>query len=186
MEQYSIEINSNDVTNYSRNGELNGAIFKWSMKELKKINKSSLEFGDPVRGVNQELRRMSYVEKLSQVNILLQFCMETLEWYSELSKKIVSNYKAQIPAISSEAIESIEKIFDDWLSFIQNVYIFFDSYEKKGSEEFDEKELKKFLNVTASILISWRKNLNLYYNLQTIQPPAERISEPEKEKEESV
>jgi hypothetical protein len=169
LDHLADEINSNDFAEYTREGRLNRPLFDWIMRELSKINEEAIIYGSPIQGLNQELRRMSYVEKLSQTNVVIQILLEALEWHSDtvkagVSKFIGINNAAAHPAIFKELIEQVNK----FVNSIKNCLA-----ELNGDKMVDltESEIKSYLVALPEILIAWRNLLNMYYNLQTAVIP---------------
>ncbi len=169
LDHLADEINSNDFAEYTREGRLNRPLFDWIMRELSKINEEAIIYGSPIKGLNQELRRMSYVEKLSQTNVVIQILLEALEWHSDtvkagVSKFIGINNAAAHPAIFKELIEQVNK----FVNSIKNCLA-----ELNGDKMVDltESEIKSYLVALPEILIAWRNLLNMYYNLQTAVIP---------------
>lgn len=182
LDYYASEINSNDLSEYTREGELNKPIFEWAIKELRRIDDEVIIYGSPIKGISQELKRMSYVEKLSQISIIIQMLVESLEWYSETVQygisKIVNNCNSagHSPDIFRRSVNQI-------IQFIKSITGLFKESESTSMTNLSESELKIRLAILPDILIDWRNLLNLFYNLQTLTIPRNSEKQEERGKE---
>lgn len=167
LDYYANEINSNDLSEYTREGKLNKPIFDWITRELGKINEEVIIYGLPVKGISQELRRMSYVEKLSQTNITIQILLESLEWYSDTVIAGISKFEHNVNNID-HLPDRFNKLIDQTTLFVQSIKDCFKEDKITSTTNLSENELKLYLSLLPDILIAWRNLLNLYYNLQTV------------------
>lgn len=167
LDYYANEINSNDLSYYTREGKLNKPIFDWIMGELGKINEEVIIYGLPVKGISQELRRMSYVEKLSQTSTTIQILVESLEWYSDTVKAGVSKFEHNVNNID-HLPDRFNKLIGQTTLFVKSIKDSFKEDEMTSITDLSESELKQYLTLLPDILIAWRNLLNLYYNLQTV------------------
>jgi hypothetical protein len=179
LEQYALEINSYEASEYSREGKLNDEIFEWTMERLEKIDTLQLIYGSPIKGINQELRRMSYVEKFSQKNIVVNILLEALEWYSDTVKTGISKFfkdnSNQISANFNEMINSL-------IFFINSFIKIFQQNHFENDENVSEQELQSILTFLPEVIIKWRNILNSYYDLQSFAlPPLKKVNEKELE-----
>jgi hypothetical protein len=182
LDHYAYEINSNDLSEYTREGKLNKPIFEWAIKELRRIDEELIIYGSPIKGISQELKRMSYVEKLSPISIIIQMLVESLEWYSDTVQygisKIVRNFNSadQSPDIFKQSVYQT-------IQFLKSIIDLFKDSEFTSTTNLSESELKIRLAILPDILIVWRNLLNLFYNLQTLTIPRNSEKQEERNRE---
>lgn len=175
IEAWASEVNENDLSEYSRNGELDEITFQWAIKAIKNVSEDQILLNTyPVSAIDNELSRMSYEEKLSSKTIMLSISVRALEWLSQtiyqiigmhrkssVDKDLKSNVTTELSKQLVEFSNKVAKVFDEWKSA-----------DLKG---VNNKLLENILILNSDILLSWRKLLNDYYQFQTGFNPLARI-----------
>ena len=91
IEVWANEMNENDLSLYLRNGELDQYIFQWAIDAIDGISESQiLVNASPIAAIDNELSRMSYVEKLSKKTLLLSISLRGLNWLSETTYQVIN------------------------------------------------------------------------------------------------
>jgi hypothetical protein len=188
IEAWANEVNENDLSEYSRNGELDEIIFQWALETLKNVSENQiLSNAYPISAIDNELSRMSYVEKLSARTIILSISLRGLEWFSETTYQVINMLRtSSIDKDLSLALSA--ELSKQLVEFSHKVVTAFDGWKDMDSKGVNEKFVENILALDSKILLSWRKLLNNYYQFQTgftslpkIKPNEEKESEVEED-----
>lgn len=171
VQQYALEVNENDFADYSRDGSLNESISTWSFQYLEQIGENDFIIGYPIKGISQELKRLSYTEKLSEFNISLQIILEALEWHSETVERFLQTRYLSSHADNKLSIQ-IDSMIGKIRSFVTEIKELFRRYNSGATSDLNEEKVRSILKILPEILIEWRKVLNRYYFLQTLTLPS--------------
>lgn len=179
VETWANEINENDLAEYSREGELDNIVFHWALNALNGVSvKQVLTNGHPISAIDNELLRMSYMEKLSVQTLVLSICIRSLGWFSETINQVLDMFRKSsvdkdlLMALSSE-------LPNELLGFSKRITSEFDGWKDLTTDMPNEELFRKLLTLNSEILLSWRKLLNIYYQFQigSPQPPKTKSNE---------
>ena len=166
IEVWANEVNENDLSEYSRNGELDEIIFQWALKSLKNVSENQI-LGNayPISAIDNELSRMSYVEKLSTRTLVLSISLTGLRWFSGTIHQVINMLRTSYIdkefslALSAELSKKL-------VEFSHKVVTLFDGWKDIDSNQVEDL-IENVFALDSMILLSWRKLLNNYYQFQT-------------------
>jgi hypothetical protein len=167
IEVWANEMNENDLSLYLRNGELDQYIFQWAIDAIDGISESQiLVNASPIAAIDNELSRMSYVEKLSKKTLLLSISLRGLNWLSETTYQVIN--MSRTGSIDKDlSLDTLTSLSKQLVEFSHKVVTAFDGCKDMDANSLSENLIKSILGVGSEILLSWRKLLNQYYQFQT-------------------
>lgn len=188
IEAWANEVNENDLSVYSRNGELDKYIFQWGIKMIREVSENQI-LGNayPISAIDNELSRMSYVEKLSKRTILLSIGIRGLNWLSDVTYQVINMLRTS--SIDKESsLDTSTSLSKQLVEFSHKIATEFDKRNDMDENRVSDDLIKGIFRVDCEILLSWRKLLNKYYQFQTgftIPPKVNTIEEKESELQEN-
>ena len=179
IEAWANEVNENDLSVYSRNGALDKSVFQWAIKTLKEVSEDQI-LGNayPIIAIDNEISRMSYVDKLSKRTMLLSISLRGLNWLSEITYQVINMLRTS--SIDKElTLSTFTSLSKQLVEFSHKIATAFDEWRDTDANRVDEDFIKVIMRVDCEILLSWRKLLNKYYQFQTgfTSPPKAQANE---------
>lgn len=167
IEAWANEVNENDLSVYSRNGTLDKSVFQWAIKTLKEVSEDQILCNAyPISGIDNEISRMSYVDKLSKRTLLLSISLRGLNWLSEITYQVINMLRTS--SIDKElSLGTSTSLSKQLTEFSHKIVTAFDECIDSDANMVSEDLIKGILGVDREILLSWRRLLNKYYQFQT-------------------
>ena len=167
IEAWANEVNENDLSVYSRNGTLDENVFQWAIKTIKETSEDQILGNSyPVSAIDNEVSRMSYVDKLSKRTILLSISLRGLNWLSEITYQVINMVRTS--SIDKElSLDTSTSLSKQLTEFSHKIATAFDQWRNTDANMVGEDLIKDILGVNCEILLSWRRLLNKYYQFQT-------------------
>ena len=179
IEAWANEVNENDLSVYSRNGALDKSVFQWAIKTLKEVSEDQILGNEyPIIAIDNEISRMSYVDKLSKRTMLLSISLRGLNWLSEITYQVINMLRTS--SIDKElTLSTFTSLSKQLVEFSHKIATAFDEWRDTDANRVDEDFIKVIMRVDCEILLSWRKLLNKYYQFQTgfTSPPKAQANE---------
>lgn len=184
IEAWANEVNENDLSVYSRDGELDKYIFQWGIKMIREVSENQiLGNAHPISAIDNEISRMSYVEKLSKRTILLSIGIRGLNWLSEVTYQVI-NMLSNSSINEESSLDTSIYLSKQLVEFSHKIATEFDKSNDMDENRVSEDLIKGIFRVNFEVLLSWRKLLNKYYQFQTgftippkVNPNEEKESE---------
>lgn len=183
VEIWANEVNENDLAEYSREGELDDIVSQWALNALNGVSvKQLLSNGHPISAIDNELIRMSYMDKLSDRTLVLSICIRSLDWFSETINQVLDMLRKS--SVDKDLLIALSSdLPNELLGFSKRIASEFNGRRELSAGKLGEELFEKLLTLNGEILMSWRKLLNTYYQFQIGFPQPSKIKSNEETEE---